>query len=111
MLYLKNVMELNEEGLQFKLKAKGVKLYNLDNVAWSDIFGGPEPVFEETVRKVPQMTNKKKGQFTLDGWATKGDKKPVAKEEKEKKEKEPKAKAEIKKPKKQTPDEIEAEMK
>ena len=114
MLYLKNVMELNEEGLQFKLKAKGVKLYNLDNVAWSDIFGGPEPVFEETVRKVPQMTNKKKGQFTLDGWATKGDKKPAAKEEKEKKEKEPKekkAKAEIKKPKKQTPEEIEAEMK
>ena len=98
-LYLKNVMEMNEKGLQFKLKAKGIKIYNLDNVAWADIFAGPEPVFEETLRKVAQMTNKKKGQFTLDGWATKGDKKaPPTKDEKEK---EKKPKAEVKKPKKQ----------
>merc|ERR1712025_250161 len=109
-LYLKNVVELNKEGLQFVMKAKGVKIYNLDTVQWSDIYGGPEPVFEESVRKVPQMTNKKKGQFTLDGWATKGEKKPVAKEEKEKKVKEPKPEKESKKPKKQTPEEIEAEM-
>ena len=107
-LYLKNVTELNESGLQFKLKAKGVKIYNLDNIQWTDIFAGPQPVFEESLRKVPLMTNKKKGQFTLDGWATKGDKKPQGKDEKEK---EKKAKAEVKKPKKQTPEEIEAEMK
>ena len=108
-LYLKNVVELNEQGLQFKLKAKGVKIYNLDSIAWSEIYAGPEPLFEETLRKVALMTNKKKGQFTLDGWATKGEKKAVtnAKEEKEKKTKEPK---ESKKPKKQTPEEIEAEM-
>merc|ERR1711978_810527 len=56
------------------------------------------------------MVNKKKGQFTLDGWATsnKGEKKPSQ----EKKEKEKKAKIEqAPKPKKQTPEEIEAEMK
>ena len=107
-LYLKNVVELNEQGLQFKLKAKGVKLYSLDTIAWSEIYAGPEPMFEETLRKVAVMTNKKKGQFTLDGWATKGEKKSAtAKEEKEKKPKETK---ELKKPKKQTPEEIEAEM-
>merc|ERR1712110_105242 len=102
-LYLKNVVELNEQGLQFKLKAKGVKIYNLDSITWSEIYAGPEPLFEETLRKVALMTNKKKGQFTLDGWATKGEKKAVtnAKEEKEKKTKEPK---ESKKPKKQTPE-------
>lgn len=107
-LYLKNVLELNAEGLQFKMKDKGIKLYNLDNVAWNEIFDGPEPIFEETVRKVALMTNKKKGQFTLDGWATKGDKKPAATKDNDK---EKKTKGEVKKPKKQSPEEIEAEMK
>ena len=109
-LYLKNVTELNDEGLQLRVKGKGIKLYSLDSIPWSDIFYGPEPVFEESVRKVAVMTNKKKGQFTLDGWATKGDKKPVnSKESKEKEEK--KTKGEVKKLKKQSPEEIEAEMK
>merc|ERR550517_1209154 len=96
------------------MKVKGVKIYNLESVPWGDIYGGPEPHFEESLRKVPLMTNKKKGQFTLDGWATKGEKKPPTKEEKEKpekvKEKKPKAEG-PKKPKKQSPEEIEAEMK
>ena len=112
-LYLKNVVEL-EAGVRFKLKAKAVKVYSLDTVMWSEIYSGPEPHFEESLRKVPLMTNKKKGQFTLDGWATKGDKKPPSKEEKEKtekgKEKKPKTEG-PKKPKKQSPEEIEAEMK
>ena len=110
-LYLKNVVEL-EGGVRFKLKAKAVKVYSLDTVQWSDIYCGPEPHFEESLRKVPLMTNKKKGQFTLDGWATKGEKKPPTKEEKTEKSKEKKPKAEgTKKPKKQSPEEIEAEMK
>jgi len=109
-LYLKNVVEL--DGAVFKLKAKGIKLYNLDTVKFSDIFAGPEPEFEESTRKIGVMVNKKKGQFTLDGWATKGDKKPSQeKPEKDKQEKK-KVKAEpVPKPKKQTPEELEAEMK
>jgi len=107
-LYLKNVVEL--DGAVFKLKPKAIKMYNLDNLQINDIFAGPEPEFEESIRKIGVMVNKKKGQFTLDGWATsnKGEKKPSQ----EKKEKEKKAKIEqAPKPKKQTPEEIEAEMK
>lgn len=109
-LYLKNVVEL--DGAVFKLKQKAIKMYNLESLQIGDIFAGPEPEFEESVRKIGVMVNKKKGQFTLDGWATsnkgeKGDKKPSQ----EKKEKEKKAKVEAPKPKKQTPEEIEAEMK
>ena len=110
-LYLKNVVEL-EGGVMFKVKQKGIKIYSLDTAKWTDIYSGPEPYFEESLRKVPLMTNKKKGQFTLDGWATKGSKKPDGEEKKTEKEKEKKPKAEgNKKPKKQTPEEIEAEMK
>jgi len=107
-LYLKNVVEL--DGAIFKLKSKAIKMYNLDSIQINDIFAGPEPEFEESIRKIGVMVNKKKGQFTLDGWATsnKGEKKPSQ----EKKEKEKKAKVEqAPKPKKQTPEEIEAEMK
>jgi len=107
-LYLKNVVEL--DGAIFKLKSKAIKMYNLDSIQINDIFAGPEPEFEESIRKIGVMVNKKKGQFTLDGWATsnKGEKKPGQ----EKKEKEKKAKVEqAPKPKKQTPEEIEAEMK
>jgi len=103
-LYLKNVVEL--DGATFRLKSKAVKMYNLDTLSLSNIFAGPEPQFEESMRKITAMV-KKKGQFTLDGWATsnKGEKKPS--QEKEKK----KPKADAPKPKKQTPEEIEAEMK
>merc|ERR1712123_163141 len=80
-LYLKNVVEL--DGAVFKLTSKGIKIYNLDTLQIADIFAGPEPVFEESIRKIGVMVNKKKGQFTLDGWATsnkgkaeKGEKKP-----------------------------------
>jgi len=112
-LYLKNVVEL--DGAVFKLKSKGIKIYNLDTLQITDIFAGPEPVFEESIRKIGVMVNKKKGQFTLDGWATsnkgkaeKGEKKPIQ----EKKEKEKKVKPDPPpKPKKQTPEELEAEMK
>jgi len=107
-LYLKNVVEL--DGAIFKLKSKAIKMYNLDSIQINDIFAGPEPEFEESIRKIGVMVNKKKGQFTLDGWATsnKGEKK----QGQEKKEKEKKAKVEqAPKPKKQTPEEIEAEMK
>jgi len=113
-LYLKNVVEL--DGAVFKLKPNGIKLYNLDTLNFSDIFAGPEPVFEESLRKIGAMVNKKKGQFTLDGWATsnKGDNnkekpnKPAVQQEKKKPKPEP---APVVKPKKQTPEEIEAEMK
>ena len=108
-LYLKNVVEL-EGGVMLKLKPKGIKIYSLDTVKWTDIYSGPEPQFEESLRKVPLMTNKKKGQFTLDGWATKGTKKPAMDEKKSEKEKKSKSEG-SKKPKKQTPEEIEAEMK
>merc|ERR1712013_621756 len=107
-LYLKNVVEL--DGAIFRLKSKAIKMYNLDSIQINDIFAGPEPEFEESIRKIGVMVNKKKGQFTLDGWATsnKGEKK----QGQEKKEKEKKAKVEqAPKPKKRTPEEIEAEMK
>merc|ERR1712013_283314 len=98
------------DGAIFRLKSKAIKIYNLDSIQINDIFAGPEPEFEESIRKIGVMVNKKKGQFTLDGWATsnKGEKK----QGQEKKEKEKKAKVEqAPKPKKQTPEEIEAEMK
>lgn len=108
-LYLKNVVEL--DGVVFKLKSKGIKMYNLDTLKISDVFAAPEPEFEESIRKIGVMVNKKKGQFTLDGWATSnkgGEKKPSQ----EKKEKEKKVKPEpAPKPPKQTPEELEAEMK
>ena len=106
-LYLKNVTEL--DGLAFKLKPQAVKVYKLDEVKWTDIFSGPEPRFEETIRKIGVMTNKKKGQFTLDGWATSNKKAGVGQEKKpaagDKEKKKPGPK-----PKKQTPEEIEEEM-
>eukprot|EP00092_Neocalanus_flemingeri_P010571 GFUD01011387.1.p1 GENE.GFUD01011387.1~~GFUD01011387.1.p1 ORF type:complete len:1574 (+),score=621.92 GFUD01011387.1:101-4822(+) len=111
-LYLKNVVEL--DGVVFKLKPKAIKLYNLDTVKFAEIFAGPEPEFEESIRKVGVMVNKKKGQFTLDGWATsnKGEKKP-SQEKKPPQEKKVKPEQAPKPPKppKQTPEELEAEMK
>merc|ERR1712106_710027 len=108
--YLKNVVEL--EGLVFKLKPKAIAAYNLETMKFSEIFAGPEPEFEESLRKLgAQMNKNKKGQFTLDGWATKGANKSenIKTTAKEK----PVVPVVQKEPpkKKQTPEEIEEEMK
>ena len=103
-LYLKSVVEL--DGAVFKVKPKASKLYNLDTLKIEDVFAGPEPQFEESLRKIAAVMNKKKGQCTLDGWATATATKTEKKEGKVKEAKEPK----VTKPKKQTPEEIEEEM-
>ena len=67
-LYLKSVVQL--DGAVFKVKPKASKLYNLDTLKIEDVFAGPEPQFEESLGKIAAVMNKKKGQCTLDGWAT-----------------------------------------
>merc|ERR1739844_747226 len=59
-LYLKSVVQL--DGAVFKVKPKASKLYNLDALKIEDVFAGPEPQFEESLRKIAAVINKKKGQ-------------------------------------------------
>ena len=67
-LYLKNVLEL--DGVVYKLKAQAAQAYSVSSMKMEDVFAGPEPEFEESLRKIAAIMNKKKGQCTLDGWAT-----------------------------------------
>lgn len=109
LLFLKNMVELGSDGNLCILTSIANK-YKVDEVRFTDIFAGPEPVFEVTKRlkgsgpkKVPDGgsskdgKNKKKasgkGQGTLDSWVKGGDK------------------GTNNKVKKQTAAEIEAEMK
>lgn len=60
---------------------------SLDSLALTDVFAGPEPEFEESLRKVmAKVIAKKKGQCTLDGWATATAAKAEKKDSKEPKE-------------------------
>jgi len=96
-LYLKNVLEL--DGTHYKVKEKCSKMYDLESVRFEDIFAGPAPQFMETQRKNAILNKKKKGQFTLDGWI---------KEERVQQSKNPEK--QVVQKKKQTPEELEAEM-
>ena len=65
LLFLKNVIELSSDGNHHLLNQVESK-YKLKEMAFSEIFAGPEPVFEESLRKKAG----KKAQGTLDGWVT-----------------------------------------
>jgi len=107
-LYLKNVVEL--DGMHFKVKAKVSKMYDLEKIRFEDIFAGPPPTFAETQNKKAVMNKNKKGQFTLDGWI-KDERVAVQKGGVQKVQKVQPVK-EVKPVKiKQTPEELEAEMK
>ncbi len=121
LLFLKMIVELGRDG-NFAVKRDVRERYRLGEMSFGDIFSGPEPVFEETKRvkgmsgHASMQTAKRKledkdrtkgakerskhgkrpgkSQGTLDGWV-KGEK----------------ATNGVAKPKKQTPAEIEAEMK
>jgi len=65
LLFLKNVIELSSDGNHHLLNQVESK-YKLKEMLFSEIFAGPEPVFEESLRKKAG----KKAQGTLDGWVT-----------------------------------------
>merc|ERR1711870_112929 len=98
-LFLKNLAELQPDG-NMKLIENIRRKYQLDDLKFEDIFAGPEPVFEVSQRKKCGPTGKK-AQGTLDGWVSGGPGKAPK----------PQKDAKAPKPKKQTPEEIAAEMK
>lgn len=103
-LFMKNVLQL--VGTNFVVKPAVMKKYAIDAIKFEDMFAGPEPEFQESLRKTA-----KKG--TLDGWVRQGKENGIP----NKASMPPKqVQAKPQKPekpvvKKQTPEEIEAEMK
>ena len=66
LLFLKNIVELGKDG-NFALKKDAVDRFKLNELAFADIFAGPEPIFEESKRmkglghsSMQQYTAKKK---------------------------------------------------
>ena len=115
LLFLKNVTELGRNG-NFVIKSKTAMKHKVSEIQFSQLFSGPLPIFEITRGKVPSFAAKKggkedkmksgkkggKNQGTLDNWV-KGD--PPSKKGGTLNN------ATAPKVKKQTPEEIEAEMK
>merc|ERR1712015_61814 len=101
---MKNVLEF--VGTNFVVKPAILKKYAIDSLKFEDIFAGAEPEFQESLRKTA-----KKG--TLDGWLKPGKENGVpvkaAQAQKPVAPKPPKPEKPL--VKKQTPEEIEAEMK
>ncbi len=99
-------MDWDEDG-HLKLKPAVKAKYKINETTFTDVFAGPEPVFEVT-KRVKGLSSKK-SQGTLDGWVSSSGKSastsslPKAVNEKDK--------AAKNKVKKQTAAEIEAEMK
>ena len=65
LLFLKNMIELSEDG-NHHVRSTFCDKYKLKEMPFTEIFAGPEPVFEVTKR----MKAGKKAQGTLDGWVT-----------------------------------------
>ena len=115
LLFLKNVTEMGKNG-NFIIKSKTAVKHRVSEIQFSALFSGPLPIFEITRGKVPSFASKKggkedkgkpfkkggKNQGTLDNWV-KGD--PSSKKSSSMNNTAPH------KVKKQTPEEIEAEMK
>ena len=101
LLFLKNLVSLMDDG-NLKLLPSIRKKNQIDDLKFTDIFAGPEPVFEVSKRGKCGPTKKATG--TLDGWVTKPKASDIKKQLLEQKQ-------EQKKIKKQTAAEIEAEMK
>ena len=116
LLFLKNVTEMGKNG-NFIIKNKTAMKHKVSEIQFSSLFSGPLPIFEITRGKVPSFASKKvgkegkdtksnkkagKNQATLDNWV-KGD--PSSKKPGSVNNSAPP------KLKKQTPAEIEAEMK
>jgi len=108
-LFMKNVLQLPPGGTNFMVKPPVMRKYGIGAIKFEDFFAGPEPEFQESLRKTA-----KKG--TLDGWVKTG---ASGKENgipnkathppKQIQAKPPKPEKPV--VKKQTPEEIEAEMK
>ncbi len=66
-LFLKNLVELDDSGnliLQKSIRDK----YKIQDLTFTDIFAGPEPIFEVTKRG--KTGPQRKSQGTLDGWVS-----------------------------------------
>ena len=118
LLFLKNVTEMGKNG-NYVIKSKTALKHKVSEIQFTSIFSGPQPVFEITRGKVPSFASKKggkdekgkdaklnkktgKNQGTLDNWV---------KGEPSSKKTGPTNNAGPPKVKKQSPAEIEAEMK
>ena len=67
-MFLKNLLDFEGNG-EFGLIQDVRKKYKLDDMKFTDIFAGPEPVFEVTKRGKSGPPGRK-AQGTLDGWVT-----------------------------------------
>jgi len=103
-LFMKNVLQLS--GTNMVVKPAILKKYAIDSLKFEDIFAGAEPEFQESLRKTV-----KKG--TLDGWLKPGKENgiPAKTSQAQKNIANKPVKPEKPLVKKQTPEEIEAEMK
>ena len=106
MLFLKNLVDWDHEGT-LRLKPQVRNRYKINDMKYTDVFAGPEPVFE--VSKRTKGIGGKKSQGTLDSWVSGG--KPSKTTPGQGKGPTAKPDAPKNKVKKQTPAEIEAEMK
>jgi len=103
-LFLKNLVELLPDG-NLKLVENVRRKYQLEDLKFLDIFAGPEPIFEVSKRGKCGPSSKK-ATGTLDGWVTGGTSKASEAKKQSQVQKPPKEKV-----KKQTAEEIAAEMK
>ena len=60
LLFLKNVTEMGKNG-NYVIKSKTAVKHKVSEIQFTNIFSGPQPVFEITRGKVPSFASKKGG--------------------------------------------------